>query len=567
MNPFVLPALSHQFVLGPSVSTNRPVISFWPPAGAPIGEHMSTTASTPNSWLQNAKSGFLVFLIALPLSLGIAMASGFPPVAGIITASIGGIVVSWLGSARLTIKGPAAGLIVIALGAVQELGQGDAVLGYRRALAVGVAAALLQIILALVRGATVGIAMSPSVVHGMLAAIGVIIMSKQVHTVVGVNPVSKSPLQLLAEIPHSVAHANPEILLIGGLSLAILFLHPQLKQKKLKAIPAPVLVLLVAVPLGLFFDIDHAHSYHLWSQSFEVGPEYLVTLPSSILSALTFPDFSMITSMVSLKYIIMFALVGSIESVLSVLAVDSLDPERKASNLNRDLFATGVGNLLASVVGGLPMISEIVRSKANIDAGATSSRSNFAHGLLLALAVALVPSLLHQIPLAALAAMLVYTGARLASLNEFVHAKKIGNDQLLLFMTTLLVTLATDLLAGVAAGLVLKVFLHWRRGMPLSLLFRTHVKHEKKSSTLNVQLVGAASFASLLAVRRAFDQVDDQITRVEMDLTQAILVDHTFLTRVQSFAQEWNNTELCLLGLEQMNAASDHPTATRKRAV
>lgn len=526
---------------------------------------MSTASSSPGSWLQDIKSGFLVFLIALPLSLGIAMASGFPPVAGIISASIGGIVVSWIGSARLTIKGPAAGLIVIALGAVQELGQGDPALGYRRALAVGVAAALLQIVLALVRGATVGITMSPSVVHGMLAAIGVIIMSKQIHTVVGVHPSAESPLELLAEVPHSLAHANPEILLIGLVSLAILFLHPLLKQKRLKAIPAPVYVLLVAVPLGLHFDMDHAHTYHLWSQTFALGPEYLVTLPTSVMSAMAFPDFSVILSMTSLKYVIMFALVGSIESVLSVLAVDSLDPERKASNLNRDLFATGVGNLLASSVGGLPMISEIVRSKANIDAGATSSRSNFAHGLFLAVAVALAPTLLHQIPLAALAAMLVYTGARLASFDEFIHAKKIGNDQLLLFVTTLLLTLATDLLVGVAAGLALKVVLHWRRGMPLSLLFKTRVEQNKKADVLTVRLEGAASFASLLAVRRAFEQVDGETRSVEVDLSKAVLVDHTFLTRVQSMSEDWPNAELSLIGLEQMNASSSHPTATRNR--
>ena len=196
-------------------------------------------------------SGFLVFLIALPLCLAISMASGFPAVGGVMTAIIGGMLSTFLGSSRLTIKGPAAGLIVIALGAVTELGAGDPVAGYKRALAVGVAAAVIQILLALARAASLGVAMSPSVVHGMLAAIGVIIISKQSHLVLGVKPEAKSPFGLLAEIPHSLAHANPEVALIGLLSLAILFLLPRIKVGWVKKVPAPLVVLLATVGLAI----------------------------------------------------------------------------------------------------------------------------------------------------------------------------------------------------------------------------------------------------------------------------------------------------------------------------
>lgn len=529
-----------------------------------------TTASSssqpgPSTWLSDVRSGFLVFLIALPLSLGIAMASGFPPVAGIVTACVGGIVVSWLGSARLTIKGPAAGLIVIAIGAVQELGQGDSVAGYKRALAVGVVAALLQIAFSLLRSASVGVAMSPSVVHGMLAAIGVIIVSKQVHTVVGVKPAAKDPLPLLAEIPHSILHANPEVLLIGLGSLVILFAHALIKNKQVRAIPAPVFVLLFSVPLGVIFDIDHAHDYRMWSQSFHVGPEFLVQLPSSILDAVAFPDFSMLLSGTSIKYIIMFALVGSVESVLSALAVDAMDPARRASDLNKDLFATGVGNLLCSLVGGLPMISEIVRSKANIDAGAQSIRSNFSHGLFLAIAVVLAPGLLHQIPLAALGAMLVYTGIRLASPREFIRARKIGNDQLFLFMTTLLVTLVSDLLIGVAAGLALKVALHWYRGASLPTLLASRVEVMSGGEVMEVRLHGAAAFTSLLSVRRLLTNLPAEVRVVRVDLSDVVLVDHTFLSRLRTMEDEWPNATLELVGIESMLASSEHPASTRSR--
>ncbi|MGB0958275.1 MAG: SulP family inorganic anion transporter, partial [Litorivicinus sp.] len=218
---------------------------------------------------------------------------------------------------------------------------------------------------------------------------------------------------------------------------------------------------------GLAFDLPHAHSYDFWNGHYDVGPEFLVALPGSLLDAIAFPDFSVVFSAASFKYVVMFALVGTIESTLSVIAIDSMDPAKRASNLNKDLLGAGVGNLVSASIGGLPMISEIVRSKANIDAGARSSVSNFTHGLLLLVFVAAAPGLLQTIPLAALGAMLVYTGARLAAPSEFIHARQLGMDQLWLFLTTLIVTLATDLLIGVAVGLILKVVLHVARGAKL----------------------------------------------------------------------------------------------------
>ncbi len=529
---------------------------------------MSTVSSSPSSkgfTKDDLKSGFLVFLIALPLSLGIAMASGFPPVAGVLTAIVGGIVVTFLGGSRLTIKGPAAGLIVIALGAVQELGGGDLALGYKRALAVGVVAAVLQIGFAVFRTATAGIAMSPSVVHGMLAAIGVIIVSKQAHTMVGIKPEAKEPLELLAEIPQSFAHANVPILIMGGAALVILFGMPLIRSKWVKMVPPPVIVLLVAVPLGLYFDLEHVHAYNIFHHHYDIGPDYLVQLPGSLLDAIAFPDFSVVFSAASLKYVVMYAMVGTIESTLSVLAVDSMDPEKRASDLNRDLLGVGIGNLICSFIGGLPMISEIVRSKANVDSGAKSKWSNFSHGAFLLIFVALLPGLLSMIPLAALAAMLVYTGARLASPKEFVHAKHVGIDQLVLFLVTFVVTLATDLLIGVAAGIVVKFILHGLRGVSIASLFRPKVKASRSGSTLEVEVQGAATFMALLALRKELAVVDDKIENVRIDLSNVALVDHTFLSRLDAMSQEWSRAKLCLVGIESFEPSSDHVHASRKR--
>ncbi|GGK03688.1 sulfate transporter [Pilimelia anulata] len=520
--------------------------------------------------LADLRAGFLVSLIALPLCLGIAVASGFPPVAGLVTAIVGGVLVTLLGSAPLTIKGPAAGLIVIALGAVQELGGGDPVAGYRRALAVGVVAAAVQIGLGLLRTASVGIALSPSVVHGMLAAIGVIIIAKQVHVLLGVKPASTDPLGLIAEIPASVGRANPGVLLLGVLSLALLFALPLIRARWARAVPAPLLVLAVTVPLGLWLHLATPHDYTLFGAAHHLGPEYLVRLPGSLADAVVFPDFSAITSATSIKYVVMFALIGSIESTLTVLAVDGMDPRRRTSDHNRDLVALGGGNLVAALLGGLPMISEIVRSRANIDAGATSRWANFWHGALLLGMIALIPGALQLIPLAALAAMLIYTGSRLASPREFRHAFRVGRDQLALFLTTLLVTLATDLLIGVAAGLALELVLHLARGVRPGALLRPRPRAHREGSALHLHLPGAATFAHLLpvrsAVRGARAGTGDGITEVVIDVQRAAVVDHTFLSRLDTLGREWSGATVTVRGLDTMVAASAHPAASRRRS-
>ncbi len=511
----------------------------------------------------DALSGFLVFLIALPLCLGISMASGFPPVAGVLTAIVGGVVVTFMGSAELTIKGPAAGLIVIALGAVTELGMGDPVLGYKRALAVGAVAAVIQIGIAVTRAGVIASIMPPAVVHGMLAAIGVIIIAKQTPVMLGVQGAHGEPLEMLLEIPHYIGEANPEIVLLGAVSLATLVFLPLIPG--LKKVPAPMVALLLTVPLGLALHLGEAHTYTLAHHTYPLGPSFLVSLPGNLLDAVTFPDFSVITSGTSLKYIAMFALVGSVESLLSVIAVDAMDPEHRVSDLNKDLLATGVGNLICALIGGLPMISEIVRSKANIDAGASSRWSNFFHGLSLLVFVALLPGLLQQIPLAVLAAMLVYTGARLASPAEFRHAWEIGADQLAVFGITFLVTLATDLLVGVGVGLVAKLALHVVRGASPLAMFRSPLEVQRDAGCLRIVVTGPAVFTNLLPVRRALHDIDDGVRVVQLDLRRATLVDHTFLEKVHLLANEWPDTELEVLGLDQLEAASEHPYACRVR--
>ena len=245
------------------------------------------------NWKADIISGFLVFLIALPLCLGIAMASKFPPIAGIMTAVVGGLVVTFMQGSFVTIKGPAAGLIVIVLGAVEELGGGDDYLGYKLALAVIVVAGVFQIFFGLLRTGVLGDFFPSSAVHGMLAAIGIIIAAKQIHTVLGVKPTAKEPLELIAEIPNSIMHMNPEIAFIGIFSIVLLFTLPLIKNRLVKMIPGQMLVLVIAIPLGQYFMLEQSHHYMFLNSDFSVGPNYLVPLPTEIkeILAFPFPDF------------------------------------------------------------------------------------------------------------------------------------------------------------------------------------------------------------------------------------------------------------------------------------
>ncbi|XXZ16901.1 SulP family inorganic anion transporter [Sorangium sp. So ce315] len=534
-----------------------------PPEPAP-------TAPAPSTWKSDLVSGFLVFLIALPLSLGIAMASGFPPIAGVLTAVVGGVLATWLGSAPLTIKGPAAGLIVIALGAVQELGGGDNATGYRRALACIVVAAAVQIAFALARAGALGDFFPSSVVHGMLAAIGIIICSKQVHTLLGVTPTSKEPLHLLLEIPASVLRLNPEIALIGVLSLVLLFGYPAVARRTrwMQRIPAPLLVLAASIPLALVFDLEHEHTYtlSLTDSVYTIGPKFLVTLPGNLAQAIAFPDFSQVATPASMKYVLMFSLVGSVESLLSTKAVSSLDPEKRRPDLDRDLLATGAGNLVAGLLGGLPMISEIVRSSANIGYGARSRLSNFFHGAFLLLFVAFAPGLIHRIPLAALAAMLTFTGVRLASPTEFVKTFRIGKEQLVVFVATAAITIATDLLVGVVAGIAVEMFIHVLHGAPLRSLFRPEIEEHVEGGRLVLRIKQAAVFSNYLSIKRRLARYRD-VPAIEINFAATRLVDHTVMANLHDLRAllEREGRALLLSGLDDHGPMSSHPLSARKK--
>lgn len=527
-------------------------------------------------------AGGIVFLLALPLCLGISLASGYPPIAGIFTAIIGSILTTLISNSELTIKGPAAGLIVIVLGCIEEFG-GNGMAGgwtetdvtaYQAALAVGAAAAVLQVIFGVVRAGILGEFFPTAAVHGMLAAIGVIIVIKQFPVALGVEGAKGEPLEMLRDFPNYLMEANPAIAAIGLASLLIMFVWPLVRAKHawLVRIPSPLIVLVVAIPMGAGFDLLHDHSYHLQNHEYQLGEQYLVAMPGQMFGMfqeVAFPNFGVLTEFRAWKWVLMFFIIGSLESLLSAKAIDLLDPWKRKTNMNRDVIAVGIANFCASCVGGLPMISEIVRSKANIDAGARTRFADLWHGVFLLLCVALIPTLLHRIPLAALAAMLVYTGYRLAHPSEFLHVYRIGREQLLIFVTTLIAVLATDLLIGIAIGILLKLVIHTVNGVPLRSMFKPFLEVENiDERTSRIIAHESAVFSNWIPFRRQIEQIGlVQKRNLIIDVSDTKFVDHSTIEKLEAMQQDFREEglELKIHGLSELVPFTDDSTAARKR--
>jgi len=526
------------------------------------------------NWRSDLLSGFLVFLIALPLCLGISMASGFPPSAGIITAIIGGMLVSRINGSFITINGPAAGLIVVVLGAVQELGEGDAMAGYRYALAAIVVASAIQVLMGVFKAGRLSSFFPASVVHGMLAAIGIIIMAKQIHVMLGTTPEKGSSLfSTIAQIPHSLLNLNYEIAIIGFTGLAILIAWSFIKNSTLKMIPAPLVVVLVGIGLAKYFDLDHEHMYLFLPDAAilphheqTVGPRFLVAISENFMSSFYFPDFSKLPTLEFWEAVISISLVGSLESLLSAMAVDKLDPYKRHSNLDRDLTAVGVGNLVSGLIGGLPMIAEIVRSSANVNNGAKTQWANFFHGTFLLLFVVLFPRLIHSIPLAALASLLVFTGFRLASPSSFAHVMGIGKEQLFMFVVTIIGVLATDLLVGVAIGILTKLIIHIIRGVKLNNLFKiSFVIENKDPNTIIVSVDGAAIFSNFIALKTGLANVAKGKSII-FQMNNTYLIDHTVMEYFHDFQHNYEESggSVTFVGMDKHEAFSKHPLAVRR---
>ncbi len=476
-------------------------------------------------------AGFSVALVALPLSIGIALASGAPASAGIIAAIVGGVLGSWLGGCQLTVNGPAAGLIVIVLDAVVALGQGDPSRGFRGMLAASVVAGVLQILFGAMKFGRKGAAFPSSVTHGMMAAIGLIIIAKQIHILVGHVPLAKNPVMLFAEIPVALMDLKPLIFGIGISSLAFLVFVSKIKANWAKKIPTPLITIILAV---------------VFSSIMELPSKELLNIPTDFSKWIIIPDFSVMTSFTGWKVAITMALVASLETVLSASAIDKLDPQNRKSDLDKDLLSKGVCNIVSASVGGLPMIAEIVRSSASVSYGAQTWRANFFHGVAILAMVLLAPKALSLIPLASLAAILIMVGSRLGSPAHFAHAVKVGPDNLIGFVVTLVVTLTFDLLVGILVGATVQFAVEMYLGLKIKSFLHPIFATNETEKKADIKIESALTFSNFNDVRDVILKEYNLSKSVTLDLTPCEYVDHNVMIELEELKQFFSSKSLSL---------------------
>lgn len=475
-------------------------------------------------------ASLVVFLVALPLCLGIAMGSGAPMFAGIIGGIVGGIVIGSLSGSHLSVSGPAAGLTVIVATAIARLPTFEAFL-----LAVLIAG-IFQVILGFVKAGVIGDYIPFSVITGMLAAIGLILILKQIPHFLGYHADFEGDESFeqtdnentFSGITSSLQKFSPLAIIIGTVSLLIQLLWDKVLVKKaqvFKQIPAPLVVVLIAILINLFF----INQQHPWA----LKDNHLVVIPiaeslSGFISFFKFPDFGFISLPAVWTTALTIAIVASLETLLNIEAADELDPYNRVTPTNRELKAQGVGNMVSGLIGGLPLTSVIVRTSANVNAGAKSKMSTVIHGILLLLSVAFIPGLLNFIPLSALAAVLIYTGFKLAKPAIFIKFYKKGFDQFAPFVITVVAIMLTDLLSGIVIGIGAGLFFVLRSN------FKTSVFVVNDNNNYLFRLRKDVSFLNKPILKNKLEQVQAN-SYVLIDAMRADFIDKDVIEVINDF--------------------------------
>jgi MFS superfamily sulfate permease-like transporter len=498
-------------------------------------------------------AGLSVALVALPLCLGIALASGAPLYAGLLSGIIGGIVVSLISGSQLAVSGPAAGLTTLVAASIASLGD------YKVFLLAVIVAGFFQIILGLFKLGSIANYFPSSVIKGMLAAIGIILISKQIPLALGYDQPdfwTSGFLRLfsLSNFWNNFQNFNDHIsrgaILITIVSLIVLIVLQRSAFRKLKIIPAPLLAVVIGIIMNAIFTNA--------SSVFSLKPTQLVDIPSNIFSDISFPDFSKLFSNSAIwKDGVLIGLLATLETLLCIEAIDKLDKRNRITPVNRELFAQGIGNITCGLLGAIPITAVVVRGAANVDAGARTKLSSFIHGLFLLLAVLLVPFLLNKIPYASLSAILLITGYNLTKPKLYFNMWSLGWKQFLPFAITIVVILLTDLLIGVSIGLLISIYFIVRNN------FKAEYKITRKVlngiETQYIKLNTNVTFLNKVNLRKALDEVPEYSV-LTIDGSECNFIDYDILEIISEYENKARDRhiELHLTGIEKVNVMAVH---------
>lgn len=498
-------------------------------------------------------AGLSVFLVALPLCLGIALASGAPVYAGLLSGIIGGLVVSLISGSHLSVSGPAAGLSTLVAASIISLG------GYPVFLLAVIVAGLFQIILGVLKAGIIANYFPSSVIKGMLAAIGILLISKQIPLALGYDQPdfwTSGFLQLFTsgKISSNFQSLNQHItkgaIIIALASLAILIIWQQPFAKRLRVLPAPLAVVIAGILLALAFD--------KWIPSLSLKSNQLVSIPENVFASIRYPEFTKLFSNIEIwKAGVLIGLLASLETLLCVEAIDKLDRHNRITPVNRELVAQGVGNIACGLLGAIPMTAVVVRGAANADAGARTKLSAFTHGVFILLAVMLIPFVLNLIPLASLAAILIITGYNLTKPKLYRNMWSLGLKQLLPFLITIVVILSTDLLVGVSIGLLISVYFIVQNNFKDEFKIIHHKKHE--TEVYDINLHSNVTFLNKVKLRNALDKIPEY-SILTIDGRDCNFIDYDILEIISEYANKAHDRhiELRLEGIEKVNVTAVH---------
>lgn len=487
------------------------------------------------SFMTHLRSDFsasiVVFLVAVPLCLGIAMASGAPFFSGLIAGIVGGIVIGVLSNSHLSVSGPAAGLTAIVLAAITQLG------AFETFLVAVVLAGVFQLLLGFLKAGSIANYFPGSVIKGMLTAIGIIIILKQIPHAFGYDKNAEGNLSFFemdgnntfTALLEPLSKIHVGVMIITFIALAILILWEKPFMKKFKLVPGALVAVIISIVLSEIFKSTFP--------ALAISADHLVQVPvansvDAFLGLFTFPDFSKITNFEVITVAATLAAVASIETLLCIEAVDKMDPLRRITSQNRELKAQGIGNIVSGLLGGLPVTSVIVRSTANINAGAKTKTSAILHGVLILVCVITIPFLLNKIPLGALAAILLVTGYKLAKISIFKQMFANGKYQWAPFLVTVVAIVFTDLLTGVGMGLVASTIAILYGNMKNSYFF--HKEKHHAGEIVRIHLAEEVSFLNKASIKLTLDHLPAD-TIVVIDASQSTYIDFDVLELIREF--------------------------------